>query len=158
MQASQTALLPTRIINVGSGQDDARLIETNGQRGTYLILSYCWGKGNDRAKTTRKNIEERRRAIHTKDLPLTIKQAIEMTQRLGFRYLWVDAICIIQVHSNPPKYDELEDWRCEAPKMGQYYRDATLTIAAAAATDSEHGFVSERSSQIYPVSPCSVGV
>lgn len=157
-QATHTAPLPTRVVDVGSGQEDARLIDTSGQHGTYLILSYCWGKGNDRAKTTQHNLEERRRAIQEQDLPPTIKQAIEVTKRLGFRYLWVDAICIVQAHSVPPKYDELEDWRREAPNMGRYYRNAVLTIAATAATDSEHGFVSERLSQIYPVSPCPVGV
>lgn len=143
---------------MGDGQDDTHLMETNGRRGAYLILSYCWGKGNDRAKTTQNNLDERRRVIQPKDLPRTIRQAIEVTQRLGFRYLWVDAVCIIQAHSVPPKYDELEDWRREAPKMGQYYQNAALAIAATAATDSEHGFVSERSSQKYPVSPCSVGI
>ncbi|KAM0186765.1 hypothetical protein ACHAPI_011549 [Fusarium lateritium] len=157
-QATPAARLPTRVIDVGGGHEDARLLDTSGQHGTYLILSYCWGKGNDKAKTTQHNLEERRRAIAKQDLPATIKQAIEVTKMLGFRYLWVDAICIVQAHSVPPKYDELEDWRREAPNMGRYYRNAVLTIAATAATDSEHGFISERSSQTYPVSPSPLGV
>ncbi|KAF4435928.1 hypothetical protein F53441_13385 [Fusarium austroafricanum] len=154
----QSAPLPTRVVDVGSGNDDPRLVETSGQHGTYLILSYCWGKGNDRAKTTQHNLQKRKRAIKDQDLPPTIKQAIEVTKKLGFRYIWIDAICIVQAHSVPPKYDELEDWRREAPNMGRYYRNAVLTIAATAAIDSEHGFVQERLAQIYPVSPCPVGI
>ncbi|KAM0254728.1 hypothetical protein ACHAQJ_006510 [Trichoderma viride] len=158
MQASKNALLPTRVIDVESGQDCVRLVETNGQRGIYLILSYCWGKGNDRIKTTRLNFEQRKKTLYTKDLPPTIRQAVEISKQLGIRHLWVDAICIIQAHSVPPQSDELEDWRREAPNMSQYYSNAILTLAASAATDSDHGFLSERSSQKYPVSPYKIGV
>lgn len=158
VQSSPQTPLPTRVIDVQAGKDHVRLTETGGQLGMYLILSYCWGKGNGRARTTQLNLQERHGAIQIKDLPPTIKQAIEVTRQLGFRYIWIDAICIVQAHSMPPKHDELEDWRREAPKMGQYYRNAVLTIAATAATDSEDGFITQRCSQRYPVPPCPIGL
>lgn len=149
--------LPTRVIDV-TGRETVRLLEPTPKRGQYLILSYCWGAGNNHAKSTYQNLSQRKRAIQIADLPKTIKQAIRVTQQLGFRYLWIDALCIIQAHSVPPTHDELQDWRNEAPKMGQYYKNAALTIAATATTDNEQGFITERASQKYPVSPCEVGV
>lgn len=153
----QKTALPTRLIDVHSAANSCHLSETTGQRGEYVILSYCWGKGNDRAKTTQNNLAARKHTIQISSLPATIRQAIQITKALGIRYLWVDAICIVQAHSSPPAYDELEDWRREAPKMGQYYQNAALTIAATASMDSEHGFILERKAQKYPVSPCPIG-
>lgn len=156
-QPPQNTTLPTRLIDVQSGTDTCHLSETAGQHGEYVILSYCWGKGNDRAKTTQNNLAARQHTIQISSLPATIRQAIQITKVLGIRYLWVDAICIVQAHSFPPVYDELEDWRREAPKMGQYYQNSALTIAATASMDSEHGFISERKAQKYPTSQYPIG-
>lgn len=41
---------------------------------------------------------------------------------LGFDYVWIDALCIIQ--------DDPDDWEREAPRMGKIYENATLVFAA----------------------------
>lgn len=54
------------------------------------------------------------------DLPPTLKYAVHVTRELGFRYLWVDALCIRQ--------DSAEDKAREISRMHQYYLDATMSI------------------------------
>lgn len=145
LSSSSSKELPTRVINVGNLNQDPRICVPVKDRETstrYLILSYCWGRGNDIAKTTRANFEARRRKIVLKELPKTIRDAIILTRALGGRFLWVDAICIKQPVGNTD--DETRDWREQAPKMGQYYRDSICTIAASRAADSSEGFLCKR--------------
>lgn len=64
----------------------------------------------------------------------TIREAIFMTQELGIRYLWVDALCIIQ-----PTDGDSADWDIESLCICTYYQNATLTFAAAMGSDSSDG-------------------
>jgi len=57
------------------------------------------------------------------ELPRTIRDAVTITENLGLRYIWVDALCMIQ--------NDLEDKHGELGKMGQYYRNSFLCIAAS---------------------------
>lgn len=70
-----------------------------------------------------------------KIIPQTIKDAIEFTRILGVRYLWVDSLCILQGDSEEAK----ADWNEESVKMKVIYRNALLTIGAAAGKDAFHG-------------------
>ncbi|EQB55116.1 hypothetical protein CGLO_04978 [Colletotrichum gloeosporioides Cg-14] len=145
--------LPTRLINVGD--DDChpvRLIETRDLFPTkpkpeYLALSYCWGKSNEPAKTTRANFQARQRRLDECDFPKTIRDAIDLTRRMGIKYLWVDAVCIIQ----PTSQDQyLRDWEEEASRMASYYSNARCLISALSASDSSQGIFAERPAQLYP--------
>lgn len=103
--------VPTRLIEVGSeDQKTVRLIHTKDElvddaHTPYLILSYCWGKGNDLAKTTRDNLDQRKQKIVVSSLPKSVSDAIEVTKTMGIRYLWIDAICIVQPN-NDGYYDD----------------------------------------------------
>lgn len=66
-------------------------------------------------------------------LPQTFQDAIVTTRNLGFRYVWIDALCIIQ--------DSGEDKIKEIGKMGDVYNDSTLTIAVVCATTVAEGFL-----------------
>ena len=68
-----------------------------------------------------------------------MQDAITITRNLGFRYLWVDALSIIQ--------DSKEDWQREASTMRDVYRRATLTIAVSAAEDHSEGIFNPRTSR-----------
>lgn len=158
----RTPPLPTRVIDVGKPGDVPRLyvpqLESPTNNGSsvladYLILSYCWGDGNATARTTKENVDKRRLGINVSELPQTILDAIDVTRAMGQRYLWVDAVCIIQ--HNPGQ--DSSDWAQEAPLMGQYYQNALCTLAAAAAEDSGDGFLRERLAELYPVTPLSLG-
>lgn len=90
--------LPTRLIEV---TPKVRLRETAGQRGKYLALSYCWGTGTQGSQTpntmtTQANIDGFYDDVPLDALAPTVGDAILLVQRLGFRYLWVDALCITQ--------------------------------------------------------------
>jgi hypothetical protein len=68
-------------------------------------------------------------------LPRTIQDAISVTRRLGVRFLWVDALCIVQDSING------QDWIDESSKMASIYGNAYLTIVAEAANDCSQGFL-----------------
>ncbi|KAB8242097.1 heterokaryon incompatibility protein-domain-containing protein [Aspergillus flavus] len=69
--------------------------------------------------------------INLDDLPANFWDAISINRRLGIRYLWIDALCIIQ--------DSQDDWAQESVKMGHIYDSSYLTIAASASEDSNGG-------------------
>ncbi|OAL42890.1 HET-domain-containing protein, partial [Pyrenochaeta sp. DS3sAY3a] len=131
--------LPTRVLDVGTPKsgDSVRLIVTAGACGYWVALSHCWGeKENHPLKTTRKNISEHLTRIDMSSLPKTFQDAVVTTRALGFRYLWIDSLCIVQ--------DDEEEWRNESHKMATIYEHAVLTLAASAAKDSKQGLFVER--------------
>lgn len=130
---------PRRVICIDSGMPDtgAYLYESQGKEdGKYLALSHCWGDVVTVPKTTKGTLEQRRHGIRVETLSRTFRDAIDITRKLGFRYIWIDALCIVQ--------DDPADWAEEAAKMSSVYAGAALTIAAAASGDGEGGCFYER--------------
>jgi hypothetical protein len=123
--------LPTRILEIGGeGSQEVVLREPVNQRGRYICLSYCWGKDTF-ISTTRENIEDHKKEIPFAMLPPTFQDAIEVTRRLGVRYLWIDALCIVQ--------DDRQDWEGESGKMADVYHNSFITIAATSADSPKTG-------------------
>ncbi len=79
--------LPTRVIDVGTRETKPRLILTQGQSGSWISLSHCWGKEKPSLKTTTKNIAALCEELPENDIPLTWRDAILSTQKLGYKYL-----------------------------------------------------------------------
>ncbi|KAF5005499.1 hypothetical protein FDECE_8077 [Fusarium decemcellulare] len=129
--------LPTRLIDVGALDDaEVRLVETASlSQQPYVALSYCWGKAKV-ATTVTGNYQSMKRGITVSILPRTIQDAIKVTRKLKYRYLWLDAICIIQ--------DSVSDWEAESAKMASVYRDAILTISAAVSNTATEGFLDRK--------------
>lgn len=130
-------LLPTRVIDVGVvGDSRLQLLETQGSRfGQYTALSYCWG-GDQPLKTTSANIKGMTDGLLLSELPLTIADAVLVTRSLGVKYLWVDALCIIQ--------DSVEDWERESEQMSTIYENASPVIAASTSSAATQGFLSHQ--------------
>jgi len=82
---------PSRLIYIGSNENELRLLEKNIPRRDYLALSYCWGSGTA-LKTTSSTLDAFKAGIPWISLPQTIKDAILVTRYLKVRYLWVDSI------------------------------------------------------------------
>ena len=55
------------------------------------------------------------------ELPHIFREAVRITRHLGFQYLWIDSLCIIQ--------DSSLDWETEASMMSTVYSDAICNIA-----------------------------
>lgn len=130
--------LPKRVIDIGNSGNEktVRLLETGTNcSGRYICLSHCWG-GSQHFRTTNETVKERMISINIDDLPLNFQDTIDLTRRLGVRYLWIDALCIIQ--------DSKDDWEAEAAKMGVYYKNSWLTIAAGMFKDGSRGLFTER--------------
>ncbi|KAI1773182.1 heterokaryon incompatibility protein-domain-containing protein [Hypoxylon cercidicola] len=123
--------LPTRVIYTGSADSGfVRLFETHNSPGRWAALSHCWGDKQPIC-TTRDNLQKHKEGISLSDLPSTFRDAVAITRSLGLDYLWIDTICIIQ--------RDPEDWKIEAPKMGQVYEHADIVIVAAGASNAYEG-------------------
>jgi hypothetical protein len=135
---------PTRIIQinpVGNKITSCRLIlggELLNLGAGYVTLSHCWGDARI-LRLTGGNISELHHDIPLSSLPKTFLEAIQITMELGFNYLWIDSLCIVQ--------DSRDDWRNEAASMGSVYRYSVLTIAATGARNSHQGLFLERSDE-----------
>ncbi|RSL54108.1 hypothetical protein CEP54_010056 [Fusarium duplospermum] len=152
---SNAAVAPTRLIDVGLyGAETVKLIQTNQKALEYIALSYCWGKGtaNSKARTTSSNLQSRLNGILIKDLPATIQDAITVTRLMGVKYLWIDAICIVQ--SDGP--NDPGDWATEAERMGDYYSGSLCCIAAQCAKSSTEGFLRARPLGRFKIEPVPV--
>ncbi|KAF5722055.1 hypothetical protein FMUND_3221 [Fusarium mundagurra] len=151
--------LPTRLIDVGSSPSDqfcrivvSENIANQTEPLRYLALSYCWGIGgsNESAKTKPENLKERRRAIDVSSLPPLIQDAILLTRLMRVRFLWVDALCIIQD-------DDQRDFTLEAANMGSYYANAYCLISASGFSDSSKELFPERGVANHPTKVCTLG-
>lgn len=74
------------------------------------------------------------RDIPWASIPRTFQDAIDITRKLGLKYIWIDSLCIVQ--------DDREDWRRESVQMAAIYGKSYLNIAATDTWDSHQGFFS----------------
>ena len=118
-----------------SGPGRIRLVEAMGnEREAYVCLSHCWGR-HQLLRTLTSNLESHKTKIAWEKLPQTFKDAIEITRRLGVRYIWIDSLCIVQ--------DDQQDWREEAAKMASIYQGSFLVISATRSPDSSGGLYTD---------------
>lgn len=134
------AYFPTRVLDIsgmGVGRHP-RLVQNVSLPGAYVALSHRWGS-TGLPITTVANLEERQNEIDSSELSQVMLDAISITQGLGFCYIWIDALCIIQ--------DSPEDWLAEASKMSSVFNNAVITIAAADAEDHSQGMFRKRTAR-----------
>lgn len=127
--------LPKCVLFLDAGADNAitiSLVEPADMTpGSYATLSHCWGTVRS-CVTTQDTLEERRKGIHWEEIPETFQGAVKLAFKLGFKYLWIDSLCIIQ--------DDADDWDIESAKMADIYEFSDLTIAATASAGDAHGW------------------
>lgn len=103
----------------------------------YLTLSYTWGTRchKYRYSACYSGIQGvKGRSIISPIIlcpPKTVSDAILVTQKLGYRYLWVDAYCIDQVNRE-------SNWS-QVKIMDKIYGNSELTIVAASGSHSNFG-------------------
>ncbi|KAH7312987.1 heterokaryon incompatibility protein-domain-containing protein [Rhexocercosporidium sp. MPI-PUGE-AT-0058] len=139
------AFRPTRLLEIVS-PTRARVVMTNDKISSlpYATLSHCWGKGKTLRLMT-SNMNELQSGISIDDLPSSYREGISVCNKFGFRYIWIDSLCIIQ--------DSLDDWRQEAMAMRDVYRNSMLNIAAAAAAENADSSFTARDASTIPPLP-----
>lgn len=131
--------LPTRVIDVTDSENTAniKLVVTGGVAGQYVALSHRWVSGpTPWWATTIGNKTERLQGFSKETLPISIRDAIHYTWRIGIRYIWIDSLCILQ--------DSAQDWKAESAKMLEVFGTAALTVFADAAMNDDEAILRTR--------------
>jgi hypothetical protein len=118
---SASEYFPTRVIDlegVNSGMPP-RLLQNTTLCKPYLALSHRWGF-QGLPVTTRENLASRLEGINMDELSQIMRDAIRIVLDLGYRYLWIDALCIIQ--------DSTDDWLSEASKMSSVFESGPRNV------------------------------
>jgi hypothetical protein len=125
-------IMPTRLLQIGihDGLYSIKLVEEAACQ-PYVTLSHCWGT-TPAATSTTTTLRDRKTDIPWSMLTQTFKDAVALTEQLGYEYLWIDALCILQ--------DSKEDWEAESAKMHQVYANCDLMLSADGAKDGSVGF------------------
>lgn len=98
-----TSQLPTRLIDVLTDTSDTsrvclREVESvlpDTSNTGYVALSYRWG-GPQHLILQKSFLPRLLCALALSKLPLGLQHAILLARRLGYRFLWIDALCILQ--------------------------------------------------------------
>jgi hypothetical protein len=124
--------LPKRILKWSDGSITLQEnLEKPHERPIYACSSHCWGDPKDIITTTLTTLNHFKLEVPWSKLSQTFRNAVDICQRLGINFLWIDSLCMIQ--------DSDEDWKEESAKMADIYKNAFLAIAATASKDSSSG-------------------
>lgn len=135
--------LPTRLIDLGTKASfRPRLVisKTLPPDVHYMTLSYRWGKMGDSFQLETGNYQKLTCEIPQENLPKTIIDAMNFCHGVDVRYLWIDAVCIIQ--------DSTSDWALQSAQMADVYKNAVCSISAAWAEDSTQGLYRTRDQRL----------
>ncbi|RII10896.1 hypothetical protein CUC08_Gglean006897 [Alternaria sp. MG1] len=138
---SERAYVPTRLIKISGPSDQLQLRIVCGDDmgehdvSRYVALSYCWG-GDQTSKLTKENHDLYKKNIAWETLPKAIQDAAKTAQTLGFQYIWIDSMCIVQ--------NSKEDKEAEISQMTNVYAHATLTVVNKRGDKVTKGFLHPR--------------
>lgn len=126
--------LPKRVLDLGESHDlsQIKLYLTKSENIPYATLSYSWGQAK-RLLTRKENLKHRCQGIPINEFPRTLRDAVYIAKMLGFRYLWIDSLCIIQGDKN--------DWVEQGAAMTEIYSLSTLNISASSSRNSNEGIL-----------------
>jgi hypothetical protein len=126
--------MPKRLINVFHEHEAlrAKLVEDVVEdTEPYVAYSYCWGTELFKplwVTTTKDTLAAHLEELPVTRLPVGIRHALQITLNLGFKYIWVDALCIVQ--------GDPVDWNAQADCMPHIYANAHLVIGNNRAYES----------------------
>ncbi|EXJ73751.1 uncharacterized protein A1O5_03513 [Cladophialophora psammophila CBS 110553] len=146
--ASSTQWYPTRLIDLRfMPEDNMEMVRLVSQKdaekrddhppfeGRYVTLSHRWGQV-EIPKLRQYNRSDFQTSMLLKNLPLTFQQAMQFARELGVRWMWIDALCIIQ--------GDEQDWLFESSHMDKVYAFSYCNISATAAMDGSKGLFNQR--------------
>lgn len=132
---------PTRLLRVESRKESGliRLVDTHEYPSMdetpqpYLALSYCWGEKGPLLKTTRSNYSHLQKSISYGAMPKAYQDTVRVARVLGVKYIWIDALCIIQ--------DDREDWEKESRMMAEIFQNSLATLILLRTASCNEGFL-----------------
>jgi len=136
---------PTRLVEIDKEGTSSKLCEGDQIKASarYATLSHCWGKIPDKIVLTKEGKASFQKAL-PEHISQTFKDAITAARMLGFNYIWIDSLCIIQ--------DSRDDWLNESSQMGKVYEYSTLNITATSSKDDNGGcFFSRDTKDTFPI-------
>ncbi|KAI1083605.1 heterokaryon incompatibility protein-domain-containing protein [Whalleya microplaca] len=133
--------LPKRILDL-QGDMVSLYVSTGSETGEYATLSYCWGSSGSRLETTSANFQDHRSGIPLGAFPETLRDAICFVKAVGIRFLWIDALCIIQ------DGDGGKDWAEQAAAMTTIYQGGILNVSALHGEDCTSGLKPKKLSDV----------
>jgi hypothetical protein len=80
-------------------------------------------------RTLHSTLQEFQQSLPIAQVPPTFWDAIEVLHQLGFCYLWIDSLCVIQ--------DDENNWRLESQNMDSIFEESSCTIAAIDVLDDD---------------------
>lgn len=143
----QNGIWPRRLLFVGEKEQQPKLVLIQDIQPSYCALSYRWGT-KDFFTTKRDNLQQSTRKICLENLPVLMQDAVSVTRTLGYSYLWIDALCIVQ--------DDNDDWEHEAANMHAIYANADLTISTTVASDSHTSLFRPRDHRVMHPIPLDI--
>ncbi|KAK0708658.1 heterokaryon incompatibility protein-domain-containing protein [Lasiosphaeris hirsuta] len=114
-----------------------------GVRPQYAALSYVWGVTGALALNLHvRNMHHLATSLYGRDRRIagTIRDAIDVTRRLGLQYLWVDSLCVIQKDAQGGA-DDAAARASQISQMDSIYGYAQVTLVAADGPDAEAGLL-----------------
>jgi hypothetical protein len=113
---------PTRVLDVAHSRVRLKHNTSQDARLEYLTLSHMWGTdATQQLKLESDTLEPFQHDVPWEELPKIFQEAIRITRRLGYRYIWIDSLCIIQ--------DSDSDWAKEAARMATVYGNSSCNLA-----------------------------
>jgi serine/threonine protein kinase len=118
--------LPKRLIDIlpeGQPGSYVRIIksdslETATQDVQYVALSHVWTHAEPILSSDSQS--RMQTELGLEQLPVAVRNAISQVQQLGFRYCWLDSLCVLQ--------DSEQEKEQECTSMSSTFRNAVLTV------------------------------
>ncbi|KAF2802742.1 uncharacterized protein BDZ99DRAFT_576624 [Mytilinidion resinicola] len=133
---------PARLLDSGDGigLDRVRLMKPElehplGPYATVLHHPHC----DSQIKLLKRNHDDFLHSIPLSNLPKTWSDAMTIAKRLGIRYIWIDALCVLQ--------DCEEEQQQNSFQESEIYRKSWVTISAAGSINDDEGCFFDRDSR-----------
>lgn len=118
------------------GVSEGKIVTSSHGTEPYITLSYTWGQTTQLRNTSAiLSLLQEPKALESASfeyqIPRTIRHAMKLVEVLGFRFLWVDSLCIVQ--------DDRASLDKHLEHMHAIFFNSYLTIVAADGQDAEYG-------------------
>jgi hypothetical protein len=139
---------PTRVVHVQDDGETAKLVDTASlpaDNFRYLTLSHMWGSLKF-TTLTMANLDsfKQRIPLEKAEFNQTFREAFTVTALLGYKYIWIDSLCIIQDAPGGA------DWTAECPRMTSVYSCSDLNLSASGYADAGRGMVAMSRAALVP--------